>query len=166
MKVNIEIERSILVELPKAKVQALFDDLESTVGRFPKLRKLTRLGENQYLWELDTIGSRLAKIAHDVTYGARYTRSKDGDTLSWEPLPGKGNASVAGEFRLAEKKGGTEIRFKVRGELRDVPVPLMYRLAAPPFIQGKFTHLVDLFLERTRDALLSEAPAKKKSARA
>jgi hypothetical protein len=154
MKVRIAIERSTLVELPRLEVQPMFGDIESTIGRFPKLRRLTRLGENQYLRELQTLGSRLANIAYDVVYGARYRLSADGSELSWEPLPDKGNARIAGAFRVLDAPSGTEIRFRVQGELRDVPVPLMYRLAAPPFIQGKFTHLVDSFLERTRAALL------------
>lgn len=167
MKVDIEIERSIVIPLPPEKVRPLFDDIEGTVARFPKLKKLTKLAKDQYVWELNTIGSRMAKIAHDVTYGAHYQRSADGSELSWKPLPNKGNASIAGVFRVREHKSGSEISFKVDGELRDVPVPLIYRLVAPPFIQGKFIHLVETFLERTRDALLdpkAAAPAKKKSA--
>jgi carbon monoxide dehydrogenase subunit G len=168
MKVDIEIERSITIALPPEKVRPLFDDIEAAVARFPKLKKLSKVAKDQYVWELSTIGSRMAKIAHDVTYGAHYQRSADGSELSWKPLPNKGNASIAGAFRVLEHKGGSEISFKVKGELRDVPVPLIYRLVAPPFIQGKFIHLVETFLERTRDALLEQkaaAPAKKKAAR-
>ena len=36
------------------------------------------------------------------------------------------------------------------------------RLVAPPFIQGKFTHLVDVFLENTREALAAP-PAKRRA---
>ena len=167
MKVDIEIERSISIPLPPEKVRPLFDDIEGTVARFPKLKKLSKVAKDQYVWELSTIGSRIAKIAHDVSYGAHYQRSADGSELSWKPLAGKGNASIGGVFRVAESKGGSEISFKVKGELRDVPVPLIYRLVAPAFIQGKFIHLVETFLERTRDALLEQkaaAPAKKKAA--
>ena len=66
MKVDIEIERSITIELPPEKVRPLFQDIETTVSRFPKLKKLVRVADNQYVWELSTIGSRMAKIAHDV----------------------------------------------------------------------------------------------------
>ena len=58
MKVNIEIERTASVPVPYAQVEPLLRDLEGTIGRFPKLKKLTRLGENKYLWEMRTIGSR------------------------------------------------------------------------------------------------------------
>ena len=72
MKVNIEVERSVNVELPAERVRKLFDDLETTIGRFPKLKRLNKVGPDQYVWELSTIGLRVAKIAHDVTYGAHY----------------------------------------------------------------------------------------------
>jgi len=168
VKVNIEVERSVKVELPAEQVRKLFDDLEATIGRFPKLKRLNRIGPDQYVWELNTIGSRIAKIAHDVTYGAHYKRSGDGKEVSWTPIAGKGNADISGVFRVSESGSGSEVRFKVKGELRDVPVPLIYRLAAPPFIQGKFIALVDTFLERTRDAVMqqvSEEAPKKKTAR-
>lgn len=168
MKVDIEIERSTTVALPAAQVRRLFDDIETTISRFPKLKKLSRVGPDQYVWELKTIGSRMAKIAYDVTYGAHYRLSADGSELSWTPLPKQGNASIAGAFQVLEHAAGSEIRFKVKGQLRDVPVPLIYRLVAPPFIQGKFNHLVETFLDHTRDALLQQqatAPPRKKAAR-
>ena len=178
MKVNIEIERSAVVPVPYQQVEPLLKDLEGTIGRFPKLKKLTRLGEDRYLWEMRTIGSRIANIAHDVSYGAHYQVDLDRGELSWKPLANQGNASIEGYFRIAQgnhggKPGGsdeTRLTFRVWGELRDVPVPLLYRMVAPPFIQGKFTRLVDTFLEDTRDALVHgkvgkpARPAKKRRA--
>jgi len=161
MKVSIAIERSIEVPAPITKVQALFKDLEGTIGRFPKLRKLSKLADNTYLWEMGTIGSSIANIAHEVSYAAKYSIDSSGNQLTWQPVPKTGNASIEGAFKLAERGDKTQLTFRVRGDLYDVPVPLMYRLLAPPFIQGKFTHLVDIFLERTSEALL-QAPAPKR----
>ncbi|MBX6420423.1 MAG: hypothetical protein QJR02_01175 [Sinobacteraceae bacterium] len=158
MQVDIAIERSLSVPLAYERVVPLLDDLEGTIRRFPKLKRLTRLGERAYLWEMQTIGSRLAKIAHDVSYAARYRVDPSRGLLSWEPLSGHGNARIEGAFRLAREGEHTRLDFAVRGELYDVPVPLMYRPLAPPFIQGKFTRLVDTFLERTRAALLEAKP--------
>lgn len=166
MKVNIEIKRSIDIPLPYAQVETLYTDLETTIKRFPKLKKLKKLGEMSYLWEMSTIGSRIANIAHDVSYAAKYTLDLKKGKLSWVPMPQHGNATIKGEFQLEEQgPQRTRLSFHVSGELRDVPVPLMYRLIAPPFIQGKFTHLVDVFLENTREAL-SAAPAKSARKRA
>ncbi|TXH02902.1 MAG: hypothetical protein E6R07_13980 [Nevskiaceae bacterium] len=154
MKVSIAIERSIQVPAPVSRVRELLTDLESTIGRFPKLRKLSRIGDNAYLWEMKAIGSSVAGIAHEVSYAAQYAVDLDNNRMSWQPLPKHGNARIEGVFGLAERGGATQISFRVRGDLYDVPVPFMYRLVAPPFIQGKFTRLVDIFLERTRESLV------------
>ncbi len=154
MNVNIKIERSVEVPAPYAEVCGLLDDLEGTIRRFPKLRKLTKLGPNAYLWEMATIGSSVAGIAHEVSYAAQYTVNAKAGELSWKPVPKQGNATIEGHMKLTTQgKQATRLTFAVKGELREVPVPLMYRLLAPPFIQGKFTRLVDVFLEKTRDAI-------------
>jgi carbon monoxide dehydrogenase subunit G len=153
MKVNIAIQRSLDIDVVPAKVKTLFKDLETTIGRFPKLRTLKKLGPDQYLWEMNPIGSKIANIAHEVRYGAHYTVDAKAGTLSWKPIAKQGNASIEGGFRVVESGSGSRLEFTVKGELFDVPVPLMYRLVAPAFIQAKFAALVDAFLERTRDAL-------------
>lgn len=154
MKVSIAIERSLDVPAPLARLQPLMADIEGTVRRFPKLRRLRKLKPSQYVWEMEPIGSRIANISHEVVYGAHYKVDAARGELSWTPLPQQGNASIEGWFRIEPRGAHSRISFKVTGELRDVPVPLMYRLVAPAFIQGKFTRLVDIFLENTREALL------------
>ena len=160
MKINIEIERSIVVPLPYKKIEPLLSNPEATIGRMPKLRKLTRLEENAYLLEMRTMGSRIANIAHDVSFGARFLVKPNSGELRWEPVPNQGNARISGFFRIAPDSDDTNLRFRVWGELHDVPVPLLYRMVAPPFIQGKFTRMVDTFLEQTREALVQGKTAR------
>lgn len=155
MKISISIERSLEVPAPHAKARSLLQDLEGTLRRFPKLRSLKKVGDNAYLWEMRAIGSSVAGISHEVSYAAKYSVDSGKGRMSWEPLPRYGNAIIAGSFQLKDSGTGTRMVFGVDGELRDVPVPFMYRLLAPPFIQGKFTRLIDIFLEQTRDALLA-----------
>ncbi len=153
MKINISINRHLDIDLPPAKVKPLLKDLEGTISRFPKLRSLKKLAPEQYLWEMNTIGSRIANIAHEVSYGAHYTVDAKNGELSWTPLANLGNASIAGNFKITAHGAGSRLTFTVKGELFDVPVPLIYRLIAPTFIQAKFAALVELFLERTNAAL-------------
>ncbi len=153
MNIDISIARSVEVAAPLDRVNTLLEDYEQTIRRFPKLRKLTPLGEDAFLWEMAPIGSKIANIAHQVSYAARYQVDPGNGRLSWQPLPQHGNARIEGQFRLIGAGAVTRLDFEVRGQLREVPVPLIYRLVAPPFIQGKFTRLVDVFLEQTRDAL-------------
>lgn len=166
MKVPIKIQRSIEVAAPYQDVLALLENLEATIRRFPKLKKLKKLGDLRYLWEMAPIGSKIANILHEVSYAAHYSVDLKRGKLSWKPIPEYGNAEIEGAFQLESSGQKTRLIFNVAGELRDVPVPLMYRLVAPPFIQGKFTHLVDQFLENTRVALLdagSESTQKRRA---
>ena len=161
MKVTISIERSVEIPAPRARVQTLMHDLEATIRRFPKLRRLNRLGDHEYLWEMAPIGSRMAGISHEVSYGARYRVDPDRGVVSWTPIPGQGNASIEGGFTIEDRGESTRLSFRVAGELRDVPVPLLYRVVAPAFIQGKFTRLVDVFLEKTAAAVLAGKEVKR-----
>lgn len=154
MNVDINVERKLEVALPIAQVRPLLDDLEGTLKRFPKLRKLSKLGERDFLWEMDVIGSRTANIAHEVVYAARYSVDARNAELRFKPLVEHGNAAMEGRLRLVDHGATTQLAFEVRGKLREVPVPMMYRLLAPAFIQGKFTRMVESFLEATRDAVL------------
>lgn len=153
MNIDLAIDRRLLLPVDYSRAEPLLADIEGTIRRFPNLRNLTRLDERSWLWEMRTMGSRLAKIAHDVSYGARYTQDLKGGRLSWEPVPGRGNASISGEFRIRRAPTGTELAFQVRGRLFEVPVPLLYRPVAPKFISMKFEALVQRFLAATGEAL-------------
>lgn len=153
MKIDLDIERRLTLPLPYARAEPLLRDLEGTIGRFPNLKKLTRLGPDEYLWEMRTMGVRIARIAHDVSYGARYTVDRERGELSWQPIPKQGNASIAGRFQLLAAGAQTELVFEVHGTLYDVPVPLLYRPLAGPFIVNKFSQLIERFLARTGEHL-------------
>ncbi|MDD3762336.1 MAG: hypothetical protein PHP86_03475 [Nevskiales bacterium] len=155
MQVRISIERSLDVPVPYPQAMSLLEDYPRVIRRFPKMRRLTRLGQDRYLSELAPIGSKIAGIAHEVSYAAHYEVDPGAGRLHWMPLEGHGNARIEGALQVIEHDRGARLEFDVRGELRDVPVPLMYRLVAPPFIQGKFTRLIDVFLEITREAIES-----------
>lgn len=160
MNINLDIERRLLLPIDYPQALSLLDDLEATIGRFPNLEKLTRLADHSYLWQMRTMGVRIARIAHDLSYAARYEIDHDTGTIRWQPLKGHGNALIGGEIRLAEKGAQTEMLFKVQGVMHDVPVPLLYRPLAGPFIVNKMTALIERFLARTGEALTMKIPVK------
>ena len=148
MNIKIDLERHKTVPLTQAQLAGLLTDVEGTLKKFPKLKKLTALGAQDFKLDMQTIGSSIAKIAHDVSFGARCSADPAKSELTWKPLPKVGNAQIEGQLRLAGEGKSTRITLRVKGELADVPVPLMYRLVAPAFIQGKFTALIDSFLDK------------------
>lgn len=152
MKVPIEIERTLNVEeVPPVRAQALLDDLEGTIRLFPKLRRLEPLGPNSYLWKMDPIGA--AGIEHEVVYAAEYDVQPADGAVRFKPIIGHGNATIMGHLRVEPGDVGTRLSFRVQGTLYEVPVPMVYRLAAPPVIQGIFKRLVERYLEKLRDTL-------------
>lgn len=158
MKVNIAIERHLVVPVPFKKAAPLLDDLEGTIGRFPKLKKLSRISENCYRWDMQKIGLKAANISHEVIYAARYSIDKTKGLISWVPMPEHGNATIEGSFGVTGDARQTQLEFKVRGELRDLSIPLLYRPITPAFVQAQFTALVETFLQRTGEAI-GGAPA-------
>ena len=148
MHIRIEVERTLQASASRAQVLDLLQDIEGTLRRFPKLRKLHALGERDYRLDMQTIGSKVAKIAHDASFGARCSIDPAEGELSWEPIPKIGNALLEGRLRVIGESTGSRLSLRVSGELHDVPVPLMYRLVAPAFIQGKFSALADGYLEK------------------
>lgn len=154
MDIKLDLEREALLPVPLASARVLLDDLEATIGRFPNLRQLTALGPNAYRWDLRTMGVRVAKIAHDVSYGARYDIDTAGNRIRWSPIPGVGNAEIAGDISLrAASDSTTTMRFHIRGALHGVPVPLLYRPLAGPFIVNKMAVLIERYLAATAAAL-------------
>lgn len=148
MDIRIEIERHRNVAMSRGQIDAVVRDVEGTLKKFPKLKKLTALDGRDFRLDMQTIGSSVARIAHEVSFGARCVADAAGSGLSWTPLPGVGNAQLEGRLRLDGDGSSARLSLHVRGQLHDVPVPLMYRLVAPAFIQGKFAALVDAYLER------------------
>lgn len=150
MNIKIELERQHGAAVDPQAFGTLLADLESVLKQFPKLRKLSPLEGDSFRIDLKTIGSSVAKIAHDVSFGMACKVDRERGELVWTAMPKVGNAALEG--RLGATGNGQGLRLKVRGELRDVPVPLMYRLVAPAFIQGKFSALADAWLERLAEA--------------
>lgn len=152
MNIKIEIERHKHVAMTREQMAAVLKDVEGTLKKFPKLKKLNALSGQDFRLDMQTIGSKIAKIAHDVSFGARCASNPAKSELSWKPLPAVGNAQLEGLLRLTGEGKSARLSLNVRGELFEVPVPLMYRLVAPAFIQGKFSALVDAYLERLSGA--------------
>lgn len=153
MNITLDLERRRLLPVPHAKALTLLDDLETTLGRFPNLKGLTRLGPDQYRWDLRTMGVRIARIAHDLSYAAHYRVDREAGAIRWKPLPGHGNALIGGEIRIADNGDDTAMVFRIDGVMHDVPVPLLYRPLAGPFIVDKLGTLIDRYLAATATAL-------------
>lgn len=155
MNVDIAINRSAHLNVPASKALALLQNVEAALRCLPKLAHLRDLGGGRYTWKMKTIGSRTARVAYDAKFGAQTVFDQQAGRLAWTPVKGAGNAELAGEISVTADGGSSRLSIKVSGTLRDVPVPLLYRPMAAPFIRGKFIGLADGFLENASLALTS-----------
>lgn len=148
MNVNIEIERSTTIALPYSRVRKLLEDVPETIRVFPKLRRLTEASDGVFVWELEPIGARIANISHEVTFAAKFVTDPAKGLVRWKPVKGHGNALIEGRMELKGHARETHMTLAVWGELHNVPVPMMLRMAAPHFIQGRFAGLVEGYFDR------------------
>jgi hypothetical protein len=153
MDVSIEIERSDTIPAAYARVRTLLNDVPRAIRLFPKLRQLTEVGKDAYLWEMSPIGSRVAKIAHEVSFATKFVIEPDKGRVRWKPLPGRGNAEIEGCWQLQPHGNDTHMTLRVWGDLHDVPVPLIFRPLASPYIQGKFAAMLEHYFDRLEASL-------------
>ena len=148
MDIKIDVECALASEVSADQLLVVLSDLDATLKKFPKLKKLSKIDGQSYRIDIQTIGSSVAKIAHDASFGAKFAVDQKKAEMRWTPVPGVGNAQLEGCLRHE----GSKLTMRVKGEIKDVPVPLMYRLVAPAFIKGKFSALADTWLERLAEA--------------
>lgn len=151
----MDIERSAQVPVPFERARERMLDLEGTLRLFPKLEKLTTLGERQYLWQLEPIGFKPARISHVVRYATAFSVDLEGGVVEWTPIAGEGNALIRGRWVTVDHGGSIDITLAISGTIGDIRVPLAFRLAVPPFVRSVFTDLVEGFLANVAEKVSS-----------
>lgn len=146
MDVDVDIERSATVPVPFARARERMVDLEGTLRLFPKLAKLTPIGEQSYLWELEPIGFKPAGVSHVVRYANSYSVDPDAGVVEWTPIAGEGNALIRGRWVTIDHGDRIDVTLSISGTVGGIRVPLPFRFAAPPFVRSAFTDLVEGFL--------------------
>ncbi|NWN90958.1 SRPBCC family protein [Marinobacter adhaerens] len=148
--VSIELNRELEVPAGYDEVFELLADVPRSASHFPKLEKLTDLGDNTYRWEMEKVG--VDKHAIQTVYASQYFADKDAGKITWEPVKGEGNGVVRGSWVLTPKsKQVTALKFHTRAELT-LPLPGMLKLAISPVIKHEFNSLVDTYMNNLKKA--------------
>lgn len=149
-KVNIDIDKSFTVSADLATTFALLADVPKSAEHFPKVDKLTDLGDGTYRWEMDKVG--LGDHAIQTIYASTYVADEDDGTVEWTPVKGEGNALVSGKWALTESGSGTSARLLTSAEL-ELPMPKLLKMAIAPVVKHEFTSMVDTYIENIQEAL-------------
>ena len=145
MAISVEIDLSYEFEV-KAKatdVFAVLSDVPTSVSHFPKVEKLTDMGDGVYKWEMEKVGT--AQVNIQTIYASKYVSNQAKGSVVWTPVKGVGNALVGGSWDIKDNKKSTGIELKIKGTV-EVPLPGLMKMVVAPIVEGEFEKLVDKYI--------------------
>ena len=145
IQVGIELGYEFDVKAKADEVFALLSDVPESVSHFPKVEKLTDMGDGVYKWEMQKVGTQQVNI--QTVYASKYTSDKAKGTVKWSPVKGVGNAQVSGSWKITDNKGkSTKCVLKIDGTV-DVALPGMMKMIVEPVVASEFEKLVEKYVD-------------------
>ena len=142
--VHIDLGYEFEVRAKYDEVFAVLSDVPRSVSHFPKVEKLTDLGDGVYQWEMQKVGT--AQVNFQTVYACKYGSDKAKGLVKWTPVKGVGNAQVGGSWKITDNKGkSTTLVLKTEGTV-DVPVPGLMKLVVEPIVASEFEKLVEKYI--------------------
>lgn len=144
ISVDIDLGYEFAVKAKAADVFAVLSDVPTSVSHFPKVDKLTDMGDGVYKWEMEKVGT--AQVNIQTVYASKYVSDKAKGTVKWTPVKNIGNAQVGGSWKVTDNKGkSTAIELKIKGTV-EVPLPGLMKMVVAPVVEGEFEKLVDKYI--------------------
>ena len=144
ISVDIDLGYEFEVKAKAADVFAVLSDVPASVSHFPKVDKLTDMGDGVYKWEMQKVGT--AQVNIQTVYASKYVSDKAKGTVKWTPVKNVGNAQVGGSWKITDNKGkSTAIELKIKGTV-EVPLPGLMKMVVAPVVEGEFEKLVDKYI--------------------
>ena len=145
ISVDIDLGYEFEVKAKAADVFAVLSDVPASVSHFPKVDKLTDMGDGVYKWEMEKVGT--AQVNIQTVYASKYVSDKAKGTVKWTPVKGVGNAQVGGSWKVTDNKGkSTKVVLKIEGVV-DVPLPGLMKMVVEPVVAGEFEKLVEKYID-------------------
>ncbi|TVP59396.1 MAG: hypothetical protein EA349_03135 [Halomonadaceae bacterium] len=142
--ISIDIKRDFDVEGDVESVFALLADVPASAAYFPKLKKLTDLGDNCFRWEMEEVG--IDRYSIQSVYASCYHSDKGKGEISWTPVKGEGNGLVSGKWLISEAGNGrSKLAFRTEAQLT-LPFPKLVKMAVSPVVKHEFNGLVDTYI--------------------
>ena len=143
INVDIDLAYEFEVKAKAAEVFAVLSDVPTSVSHFPKVDKLTDMGDGVYKWEMEKVGT--AQVNIQTVYASKYVSNKAKGTVVWTPVKGVGNAQVGGNWTITDNKKSTGITLAIKGVV-DVPLPGLMKMIVGPVVEGEFEKLIEKYI--------------------
>jgi carbon monoxide dehydrogenase subunit G len=145
ISVTIDLGYEFEVKAKADEVFAVLSDVPTSVSHFPKVEKLTDLGDGVYKWEMQKVGT--AQVNIQTVYASKYVSDKAKGSVKWTPVKGVGNAQVGGSWKITDNKGkSTKVVLKIDGVV-DVPLPGLMKMVVEPVVASEFEKLVEKYID-------------------
>jgi carbon monoxide dehydrogenase subunit G len=141
--VHIDLGYEFDVKARYDDVFAVLSDVPTSVSHFPKVEKLTDMGDGVYKWEMEKVGT--AQVNIQTVYASKYKSDKAKGTVTWTPVKGVGNALVGGHWKIRDNKKSTHIELKIDGDIT-LPLPGLMKMLVEPVVEGEFEKLVEKYI--------------------
>ena len=145
VSVRIELGYEFEVRAKFEEVFALLSDVPRSVSHFPKVDRLTHLGDGVYKLEMRKVGTEQVNL--QTVYASRYVSDKAMGTVTWTPVDGVGNALVGGSWKITDHKGRfTNCVLNIEGTL-EVPLPGLMKPVVVPVVESEFERSVEKYID-------------------
>jgi carbon monoxide dehydrogenase subunit G len=143
--VGIDLGYEFNVRAKADEVFKVLSDVPKSVSHFPKVDKLTDMGDGVYKWEMQKVGTQQVNL--QTVYASKYVSDKAKGTVKWTPVKGIGNAQVGGSWKVSDAKAkGTKVVLKIEGTV-DVALPALMKMVVEPVVASEFEKLVDKYID-------------------
>jgi carbon monoxide dehydrogenase subunit G len=142
--VPIELGYEFDVNAMASEVFDVLADVPVSASFYPKVDKLTALGDGAYRWEMAKIGIGQASI--QTVYASCYVANKTKGTIAWTPVAGESNAKVSGNWKITDNKNSTNVVLSITAELT-VPLPALMKVVVTPLIESEFEKLTEQYID-------------------
>ncbi len=141
--VNIDLGYEFDVKAKASDVFQVLSDVPASASHFPKVDKLTQLGQGVYRWEMEKVGTPEMNI--QAVYACRYVCNQAEGTVRWTPVESVGNALVGGHWKIRDNTHSTAIELRIEGDIT-VPLPGLMKSVVAPVVEIEFEKLVDKYI--------------------
>ena len=141
--VKIDLGYEFDVNAKAAEVFEVLSNVPESVEHFPKVEKLTDLGDGVYQWEMEKVGT--AQVNIQTVYASKYVSDKARGTVKWTPVKGVGNAQVGGHWKIVDNKKSTGLTLAIQGQI-EVPLPGLMKMVVAPVVEAEFEKLVEKYI--------------------
>ncbi len=142
---DLDTQYEFEVTAPFDDVFDLLSDVPLASSLHPTHEKTIDLGNGVYQWEMKKYGTE--KIYMQTVYACQYTADRTTGVIAWTPVPGIGNASVEGFFKLTPQAQGTRVEAKIRS-VATLPVPAFMKGLALQMVASENRKLNEKYINK------------------